>query len=132
MLNAKLAITDGLKRHDFMDHKVPIPDNFLRRARLAHNSYQLYLENEARIPNEKAQQQVAKAERQAKEKSILENIDREKKTIQSLEVKLISAEKSYENAVSDAELRQYALKRSVKTKAQNSLIQQLINSLEKF
>lgn len=46
MLNAKLAVFEGLKKYNYMVHKVPIPNNLIKLAQNAHHSYQSFLENE--------------------------------------------------------------------------------------
>ena len=97
-LNAKLAITDTLKKYEQIVYRVPIVPELHNLAQGAYRSYQAYLEEQKRIAQEKAAQAAAEIKRKADEKLLLESIYKRNKTVRKLEKDLESAEKSYKDA----------------------------------
>lgn len=88
MLNAKLAVSEGLKKYDYKVHEVSIPNNFIYLAQNAHRSYQSFVESERRIADEKTRQRTVEAEHQEKKMAVLDSMRKEKTKIKTLESEL--------------------------------------------
>jgi hypothetical protein len=90
-LNAKLNIIDGMKKYSYRAALVPITQELVTAARLAHQKYLVYLEAEKVKLNETAMQKTAEDERLRLEKIASEKLNESNK-------KLIEMEKDAEIA----------------------------------
>lgn len=131
-LNAKLYITDGLKKHDKLVYKVPITADLIKLAQGAYSSYKLYLEKERLIIEQEAAKKAIEIEKEAKKEALLESLKKEKQTIKHLENELKSAEKNCKAASQDTESMQNALKDAITKNAKYVVVKEMMNSLDKL
>lgn len=131
-LNAKLIISDAMKKYDHLTHKVPITQELIAMGQGAHRSYKNYLENQRRLKEEAEQKEALEAENRANEAAVLHNIAKEIKNLDTLKKEVESVKKCYQEATANTEAIQTILNYSYKNNVGSGAINQLIASIDKL
>lgn len=102
MLNAKLTISDAIKKYENLIYKIPVTKDMIKFGRSAYRSYQNYLDERKRKEEMERAQELLSAAEKEKEKKALENLAKEVKNVNILQEELKEAKEKLKHARKNA------------------------------
>ena len=131
MLNSLLTVKDAMKRFNCETHKVPISLQLIRAGQSAHKSYITYLDQLAKIEEDKKKKEEREQKEKILEEAALRDLDKELKTVKNLEEDLekekFILKQDKENHSSMAKLLK---KESEKKQINTVILQNLIRNVD--
>lgn len=131
-LNARLNISDGMKKFDNLAFKFPINDNLLKLGSTARRSYINYLEDERKKEEEEKNKKGIDEKEKAQNAEDIKNLKRDMKDLESLEKDLTEAKKLWQESSKNTDAMENIIKESSNPNLNIKVMQQLLSNLQKL